>query len=306
MIVYNKIKPDLVEKASCALGMFDGVHVGHRQVINTAKNAAIKHKCQSVVVTFKEHPQFITTQTPALQLTTLEERLDLFEEIGVDVALIINFDLHIAEMSPIDYIRTVLIDSLHARSITIGYDHHFGKGKKGNKDLLLYYSDKFNYTLNIVPPVSLDGQIISSSIIRKLLQYGEVAQAAKLLNRYHNIKGTIIKGDQIGRKLGFPTANIRPLNNNLVPDVGVYNVDIKIENSDQIFNAVLNIGFKPTFGVKDTISIEAHILNFSENIYKKDLSIYFKNKIRDEIKFKSPEELVKQIKKDIESIQQCL
>lgn len=291
----------MLTESSCALGMFDGVHIGHQNVLSSAIKMAASLNCPSVAVTFSVHPQFITAHTPTPQLTTLEDRLDLFEKLGIDVAIVINFDSEFSKIPAEDYINKYLIEGLHARNISIGFDHQFGRGKKGNQFMLKEYSSMYNYTVQVIPPISIDGQIVSSSIIRKLLKYGEIEMANKLLGREYISRGSVVKGDQRGRTLGFPTANIKPSGNVLLPACGVYYIEIQISNStlSPKFPAVLNIGYRPTFSNNDIATIEAFILDFDKNIYGEKIILTFKEKIRNEIKFNSPEELIKQIKKDV-------
>lgn len=300
MEVYREITPNLLEKSSCALGMFDGVHIGHQAVLYRAKQRAKHYDCPSVIVSFAQHPQKITAHTPASQLTTLDERLDLFDKFGIDVAVMLTFDEHLSNMNAYEYLKSNLIDGLHAKSITIGYDHHFGKAKQGDQHMLTAYADEFEYEVHVIPPVSLNGQIVSSSIIRKLLGYGEIRSANHLLGRRYSISGLVVEGFRRGRKLGFPTANVKTDPQRLIPECGVYAIDVAIEREEMSRPAVLNIGYCPTFDDVVQPTIEAHILNFDEDIYNKNITIYFRDKIREERKFKTIEALKDAIRNDIE------
>ncbi|MEW5821240.1 MAG: bifunctional riboflavin kinase/FAD synthetase [Cyanobacteriota bacterium] len=304
MLVYNNIEQNLLKKSSLALGMFDGVHTGHKSVINSAKDMAHKYNCPCVVLSFSTHPQYITARTPTPQLTTLSERLELFEKEGVDIAIIIDFDKEFSQIPAEDYISKILVGSLNAKAISIGYDHRFGRGKRGNQYLLKDFAYTYNYEIKVVPPVTVEGQIVSSSIIRKMLKFGDITLSNKLLGRDFKLIGQVETGAKRGRELGFPTANIKPFSNVLIPACGVYAVEIQIENSTLKHTAVLNIGFRPTFADRNKPTLEAFIIDFNEDLYDKFLNIYFKCRIRDEKKFSSPEELIKQIHKDIATVKE--
>jgi riboflavin kinase/FMN adenylyltransferase len=293
----------MLKGSSCALGMFDGVHLGHQEVINSAINNAQKFNIPSVVLSFSTHPQVTTSNTPTPQLTLLEDRLARFEELGVDIALILEFDKSFSMMSAEDYVEKLLCKGLHVQSISIGFDHRFGRGKRGNHFLLQEMGTRYRFTVCVIPPVSIDGQIISSSVIRKLLKYGDIKTANNLLGREFVIKGCVVEGAKRGRTLGFPTANIKPYGNILIPACGVYAVDVQIENSSFAtkYKAVLNVGYRPTFSDREIPTLETYIINFNQNVYQQEISITFKDKIRDEKKFNTTEDLICQIKQDIET-----
>lgn len=304
MLIYNNIKPDLVTKTSCALGMFDGVHLGHQEVIRAARNMAQVHNCASVVVSFSTHPQLLTAQTPTPLLTTLEDRLSLFEKCGVDIAVILDFDKELQKITADDYIKKYLVEGLHAKCITIGYDHHFGRGKRGNQFLLAEMGEIYDFSTQVIAPVSIDGQIISSSIIRKMLRYGDIKLANKLLGRDFMLRGIVEKGVQRGRQLGYPTANVKTSSNILVPACGVYSVEVQIGDTFIRHPAVMNIGFRPTFSDRMLPIIETFILDFNKDIYGEKVCIYFKERIREEKKFNSAEDLIVQIKKDVDYVKE--
>lgn len=303
MLIYKEITPDLLQKSSCALGMFDGVHRGHQRVIGTAKKMALVYDCPCVVLTFSAHPQFITASTPTPQITTLNERLDLFEQEGVDISIALDFNKEFSQITAEQYLKNMLVGGLNMRSVSIGYDHQFGKGKRGNQFFLKEFAEEFNYDVQIVPPVTVEGQIVSSSIIRKILKYGDIRFANKLLGREFKISGVVETGAKRGRTLGYPTANVKPEENVVVPACGVYSVEIQLMNTSVKYPAVLNIGYRPTFADVTEPTLEAFIIGFDQDIYGENVSVTFKSRIRDEKKFSSPEELVKQIQKDIEYVE---
>ena len=270
----------------------------------TAKKMAEMYNCPCVILSFTVHPQVITARTPPPQLTTLDERLELFEKEGVDIAVMLDFDRRFSQITAEEYIRDILVGSLNIKSVSIGYDHRFGRGKRGNQFLLKELSADYNYEVQVIHPVTVDGQIVSSSIIRKMLKFGDIKFANKLLGREFKLSGIVVEGAKRGRLLGFPTANIAPESNIIIPACGVYFVDVQIEDSLLKYNAILNIGFRPTFADRNKPAIEAFILDFNDNIYNKNITLFFKERIREEKKFSSPEKLIKQIKKDIEIIKQ--
>lgn len=296
MQVFRKIEPNLILNSSLALGMFDGVHVAHKAVIIDAVNKAKILDAVPAVVAFANHPQYVTSKTPTKLLTTLDDRLDLFAKLGIKAALILDFTSELSDISADDYLQTVLLGALNAKSISIGYDHCFGKGREGNYDFLQENSSKYNYEVDVIPPVSIEGQIVSSSVIRSFIALGNMESAANLLERPYSLKGNVIKGKQRGRTLGFPTANLDVDKSLMIPSTGIYAGVVEFEN--QQFKAVINIGKNPTFGDIHHISIEVYILNFSKNIYNQSIKVDFIKKIRDEIKFASVESLVAQIKID--------
>lgn len=296
MLVFREIKPNLLESSSLALGMFDGVHLGHKKVILDAVRMSQKLNTISAVITFAKHPQFVTARTPTKLITSLEDRLDLFENLGVQATVILDFNEDLCKMTAEEYLQNVLIGALNAKSITTGYDHHFGAQKKGNIKFLESYKEDFGYQINVIPPVNINGQIVSSSIIRQFISMGEMESAAKLLGRLFTIKGTVIRGMQRGRIFGFPTANLIMPEEIIEPASGVYTGAIEINNKS--YYTVVNVGKRPTFGDLTEDLIEAHIIDYSGDLYGKIIEISFLKKIRDEKKFNSIEELKAQIQQD--------
>ena len=303
MLIFREIKQNLIPSSCLALGMFDGVHIGHQKVILDAVKKSGKIDAISAVVTFSKHPQNITARTPTLLITSLEDRLAILEEIGVQTTIVLDFDEKLSRLSAENYLQKYLIDGLNAKSISVGYNHHFGEQKRGNIEFLEKQSEHYGYQLSVIPPISIDGQIVSSSVIRELLSFGNVYQASKLLGRPFAIKGHVVKGKQRGRILGFPTANIKSEANIIVPAAGVYSGVVSIENTD--YYTVVNIGIRPTFGDLTENLIEAHIIDFSGDLYDETIEISFLEKIRDEKKFNSLDELKSQIKLDCQHATTC-
>ncbi len=296
MLVFREYKKDLITSSCLALGMFDGVHIGHQKVLSSAINKAKLYGALSTVVTFSKHPQIITTKTPAKLITNLEERLKLFEKLGVDAALILDFNEELSQLKPDKYIEDVLVNSLNPKNISIGYDHRFGEQKKGNNIILQNYGDIHDYDVSVIAPVKINGQVASSSAIRKFISCGDVESAAKLLNRSFSIYGQVIHGEKRGTALGFPTANIAFPDFIISPGSGVYLGNVKVKN--QFHPAVINVGYRPTFGDLNQALIEVHILDFNDLIYDELINVSFIKKIRDEKQFASIEELTQQIEFD--------
>jgi len=284
----NKIKK--FKRPVVALGVFDGVHLGHREILKAAVKKARSIKGTSAVLTFWPHPQ------KEESLYSLEHRLRLIGELGIDVCIVINFNQKFAGISAENFIKNILIRKVGADYIYIGKNFKFGKNAKGDFKLLRKLSPIYNFKLKVFEVIRINNQTISSTYIRKLIKKGNLQAAQRLLMRPVSVLGTVIKGASLATKLGFPTANINP-HHEVLPSSGVYAV--KIIFNHQKLNGVCNIGTKPTFRTQGEKHIEVYIFNFRQNIYGRYLEIQFVKKIRDEKKFASSPSLVKQIKKDI-------
>lgn len=230
MLVFNEIRQNLVPASCIAHGMFDGVHIGHQKVILDAVKRAEDINALSIAVSFKNHPQSITAKTPAKLITSLDKRLELFEELGVQAAVILDFNEELSSLSAQEYLDKILIDSLNMKSISIGYDHRFGAQKKGDVKFLEQNSSVYNFEISVMPPVKISGQLASSSDIRKFISIGDVTTASELLGRPFSIKNKIIYGQQRGRMMGFPTINLQMPDNIIEPAAGVYSGIAEIEN----------------------------------------------------------------------------
>ncbi len=288
------------EYAVLTIGTFDGVHLGHRKIIEQLVNEAKRVNGTSIVLTFFPHPKHVVgnNSEAVLLLNTLEEKVKLLSEAGVDHLVVTPFTTEFAELSAENYIKEFLIKSFHPHTLIIGYDHRFGKNRIGDFNMLEKYSTEFGYNVMEVPEHILAHIKISSTQIRKQLLLGNVKQANALLGYNYFFSGIVIDGEKRGRTIGFPTANLEISDNEkLIPAKGVYAVDVKIEGVDIQYKGMMNMGTKPTFdGLKKTI--EVNIFDFDEMIYGKNLIIFFKFKIRDEIKFDSVEALVIQLNED--------
>ncbi|GIW21724.1 MAG: riboflavin biosynthesis protein [Candidatus Sericytochromatia bacterium] len=300
MRIFNEI-PNLDKNTTIAIGTFDGVHYGHRQVLSKAKQVAKENNQEFVIFTFTDHPAIVTgsKEVPKL-ITVYEEKLELLKSFDADICIIYQFDKKFSNLSPEDFIENILIEKLKAKNICVGFNFFFGYQASGNIYTLKNLQNKYNYNSYIIEQFKIDNTIVSSSEIRKLILDGNFEKANKLLGYEYSISGRVIKGKGIGKSvLGIPTANLDVNQRKILPKNGVYSCFVKINND--IFKGVMNIGNRPTLD-NGNKSIEVHIINFDKNIYDHYITITFKSFIRDEKKFNSLEELKEQILKDIESI----
>lgn len=294
------------------IGTFDGVHAAHQKIIERLNQLAKKINGKSVLVTFDPHPQTVV-QNPlkpaTIQLlTTNEEKEHLLALQNIDYVVITPFTPEFANQSAEAYIQNFLIQNFEPHTIVIGYDHLFGKNRTGNFAMLQQYAPIYNFKVEEIPAHEIDNCIISSTQIRNNLLKGNVLEANKLLNYDYFIMGKIIEGKQLGRTIGFPTANVQPLENNkLIPKIGVYAVYATLENDPNIYNGMMNIGYRPTVdsNAKEP-TIEVHLLDFEGDIYNKIIKVCMVNRIRDEQKFENIDALIQQLHSDKQSAQTIL
>lgn len=299
MQVLNKTSNKLPRKTAVALGMFDGVHIGHKTVIQQALDYAKANIVQSAVVTLANHPRKLTQGKAPDLITDLNTRLKIFEELGVDCVLILDFDKELMNTSAEDYLEKYLLNILNPEFISTGYDHHFGKNRGGSIEMLKIWTKNHHIKLVVVGEIDMDDEKISSSKIRDLIHLGKIKEANELLGHRFKIVSRVIKGKKQGQVLGFPTANLKLPEDTIVPATGVYSGRCSIEGFENDYKCVVNIGYRPSFDDGNYKSIEVHILNFNQDIYGKDLNLEFEYKIRKEKKFNSLEDLKEQIKRDI-------
>lgn len=285
------------------LGNFDGIHLGHQELVRMVMKRAQEIRGQSMVVTFRPHPLKVLAPEKCPPLISIyEEKIELFRKLGIDVLVKIPFSLHFAEMSPRDFVRKILCDLLGLKEIFVGYNYRFGRGREGTTQTLRAMGEEFNFRVNEVKQIALKSEVISSTRIRQLLTAGEVEHAAELLGRPYAITGIVIRGDSRGKTLGFPTANIAS-KHAIVPANGVYAV--KLSARDTCYSGVVNIGVRPTFETK-SLAIEVHVFDFNEDLYGEEVTIYFIRKIREERKFETSEALIGQISRDIRAAREIL
>lgn len=294
------------KNAVITIGTFDGVHTGHLQIINQLKKEAELVKGESVIITFHPHPRKIIFQQQKKEegkkvndiqlLNTLDERIELLKNQGVDHLVIVPFTNAFSEQSAEDYIQKFLVSNFQPHTIITGYDHRFGKDRKGNYMLLEKFGEIYDYTVKEIPGHVLNNVAISSTKIREALLAGDVDTANKFLGYQYFFIGVVTEGDRLGRTIGYPTANIPPESiDKLVPANGVYAVNIRIDSD--FYKGMMNIGVRPTVGGLKKV-IEVNIFNFDKNIYGKDIRIYLKKYLRSEQKFNGLNELKDQLAKD--------
>lgn len=287
-----------------AIGYFDGVHLGHQQVIKRACDIAKKNNLPCGVMTFNPHPMVVINKYAKIdQLTPVECKLKIFKELNIDISYIVNFSKEFANLSPESFIEDFLI-KLNAKGVVVGFDFAFGSKGLGNSELLIEKSNG-RYSVDVISSFNEDGEKISSTRIRDYLLSGKVLDANRLLGRNYSFYGKVIHGDKRGRTIGFPTANLELLENYLSIKKGVYVV--KIDINGKSYAGVMNIGYNPTF-VDDLYSpsYEVHIIDFKENIYNQILKIELIEFVRDEKKFNSIEDLKRQISDDVEHAKRAI
>jgi len=297
MLTFTSLNENLsaLGLTAVAIGNFDGLHLGHQKIIESLVREAKQLKLKSIVLTFSPHPEKILGQETIRMIQTINQRLRGLEQLGVEVTLIIPFHDDFFRLGPEEFIQKILIDRLKTRLVIVGADFRFGYGRQGNPDYLVKAGEKAGFKVKIIPPVVLDGEVVSSSLIRQLLEKGEIDLAARFLGHPYEIEGLVIKGDSRGQILGLPTANIEPKNEILPP--GVFISESQVQ--DRVFPSVTNIGFRPTFG-STSQTVESHLLNFSGTLYGQEIKTRLLKKIREERKFPDAESLREQILKDIE------
>lgn len=299
MKVYFNI-PEIKEKTTIAIGTFDGLHLGHKAVLNKAKTIASEMNHSFVAFTFLDHPAIVTGRKKVpLLLTTSEEKISLLEQFQIDYCIIPNFDKALSLLTPEEFVTQVLVDKLKARNICVGFNFFFGHKAAGNGETLKQLSSKNGYRAEIVAPVLFESQPVNSSLIRKLLTEGKIERANSLLGYSYFLKGVVIRGKGIGRSvLGVPTANVSVSSRKLLPKDGVYACEVIVRENK--YFGVVNIGIRPTFN-NGAQSIEVHILNFSDDIYDESLELNFKTYLREEKKFADTGQLKQQILTDIDA-----
>ena len=307
MLIFNGTEniPKEGNGYSVAIGNFDGMHLGHQSVIEIAKKT--RNESSVGVVTFEPHPrQYFQKKQPIFRLMKSETRKRILKPLEVDALFELPFDYSLANLSPKDFIETVLLEKLNVKNVVVGPDFRFGKNREGSVNLLKSYQRKNKLRLHIANPFMIEGKVVSSSVLRKKLVEGSVIEVTKMLSRYYEIDGMVEKGFQRGRDLGFPTINIG-LRSTIVPKHGVYAVLVKIlsQKKDRTLRGAASIGSRPTYGDYEP-NIEVFIFDFDENLYGEYVSISLVKFIRPELKFNSERELISQMKADCKIIEKLL
>lgn len=287
------------------IGSFDGVHLGHQEIIRHLVSEAHSREALAVAMAFFPHPAIVLgkRQNP-LYLTTIEERAEIMGEMGVDVVITYPFDLQTANMSAREFIA-LLHEHIKFEGLCVGHDFALGKNREGNTEKLSLLGQEFGYQVELIAAVKNDDVIVSSSGIRTKILEGEIEQAMRFLGRHYRIKGKVIPGDGRGKTIGIPTANLEIWQEQAIPKTGVYAAWAKIR--DRTFEAVVNIGVRPTFELETSLPrVEAHVLDFHEEIYGEEIILSFVARLRDERRFPNIEALVEQIRYDISRTKQLL
>lgn len=284
-----------MKKTIAAIGIFDGVHLGHRRIIKAAVRAAKRSKGRSIVITFDPHPlKVLKPCQPIPSIMSTAHRMRLICELGADVCAVIKFTRRFSGLKPRDFIKKVLVDRFKASELFIGSNFVFGKNNAGSAALLKRLGPEYGFKVAIVPMVKVNGKVVSSTAIRNLIIRGKIKEASRMLGRPVTVFGTVVSGASRGRLLGYPTANIDP-HHEAIPPSGVYAVRVRLGNKK--FGGALFIGHRPTFGEKEPV-IEAHIFDFRSMIYGEDIEVTFIKRLRGVRKFAGHRKLVEQIRKD--------
>ncbi|OSY88918.1 riboflavin biosynthesis protein RibF [Tenacibaculum holothuriorum] len=287
-------------KTIVTIGTFDGVHIGHQKIIENLVAEAKRDNKESVVLTFFPHPRMVLQQDASIELiNTIKERAQRLAKTGLDHLIVHPFSKEFSRLTALDFVRNVLVNQLDVSKLVIGYDHHFGKNREGNIEQLTEYSHLFDFTVEEIPAQDIDSVSVSSTKIRRALQGGGLKTANKYLGYNFSLTGKVVKGNQLGGKIGFPTANIHIEENyKLIPKEGVYVVKAKING--ERFHGMMNIGNRPTVNGANR-TIEVNFFDFDENLYNQQITIELLYYLREEEKFSSVEELKLQLKKDKEN-----
>ena len=301
--VYHKIEDfKQVKNLVATVGTFDGVHVGHQEIIGKLKEVAKQTDGETLLLTFFPHPRMVLfPDDDSLKLiNTLKEKTELLASFGLDHLIILPFSVEFSRITPTEYIRDLLIRDIGIKTLVIGYNHQFGRNRKGNFELLEELSPVYGFDVLEITAQEINEIKVSSTKIRRAIESGDISTANDYLKYNFSLSGIVVEGDQIGRKIGFPTANIKVLEKHkLLPGNGVYAVTVAVKNHQ--YKGMLNIGIRPTINNDaDRSSIEVHLFDMNEEFYDETIQVEFSTKLRDEIKFVNLDELKTQLHKDKE------
>jgi riboflavin kinase/FMN adenylyltransferase len=298
-------------RAVLTIGNFDGLHIGHRQILRTVIDRARARDGEAVVYTFDPHPRKVlqSDRAPSL-LTTTEQKLELLAAAQIDLVVLEPFTAAFATTTPENFVREHVHAHVAPLEVYVGYDFHYGRDRAGSMRLLTELGPRLGFAVTIIPEVTIGGRDVSSSRIRELLASGDVEEAKRMLGRSFAVRGTVVAGDRRGRTLGFPTANLAP-ENEVVPAHGVYAGHVQLLDAGTPaagtrFTAVTNVGRRPTFKQDDPALAEAHLLDFSGDLYGRRIEVSFEARLRGEAKFPSADALRAQIARDVELARQKL
>ncbi len=298
MIIFNNPEEiNITENTAVALGNFDGLHAGHMELVRTMKQAADREGSVPAVFTFSNHPSALLTGEKVPEIIYAEEKARLLEEAGVEYLFNIPFTDEIRSMTAEQYVTDLLIGKFKMKDAVCGFNYRFGKKASGDTDLFRKLSVEHGFRLHVVDPFMIDGKVVSSTLIRQAIMDGDMKEASTLLGRQYSIKGIVMEGNRLGRTIGFPTCNISVDEGMVAPANGVYQTCCAVDGI--LYEAVTNVGVKPTIGEYEK-NIETNIFDFDEDVYGREIEVFFIDRIREERKFSGIEELKKQIAKDRE------
>lgn len=291
-----------LKRAVVTVGTFDGVHIGHQTILQRVAQLAKEEDAGSVLLTFFPHPRLVLfpDDNDLLQLSTLEEKIDLIELSGIDHLIIHPFTVPFSRTTALEYVRDMLVKGIGVHKLVIGYDHHFGRNREGSLEQLKLMAPTYHFDVEEIPAQEINDVNVSSTKIRTALLSGDVTLANRYLGYAYSITGLVVQGNAMGRSIGYPTANVQPINpNKLIPGNGVYAVSASV--GLQNFRGMANIGHRPTVvRAQRERTIEVHLFDFNGDLYGQSMSITFAQRIRDEIKFSNVEALRQQLQKDAE------
>ena len=294
-VIFDPVEK-LEQHTTATIGIFDGVHLGHKSLIELMRQDSRKEKTSTCVITFHPHPQKVLRGSEIPLIVPLNERIRLLEREGVDFTVCFTFSKAFSKISAKDFVKDYLVERLKVKTIFVGPDLFFGRNREGNTDLLKNMANHFDFETKIIGPIYFEDELISSTAIRKLIESGMVKKAANFLGDCFCIEGKIKEGERRGRKLGYPTANLET-EWELYPKRGVYVTWADID--DKRYKSITNVGIRPTFN-KNQLLIETHILDFKDELYGKTMRVSFIDRLRDEQKFENIDALTHQISRDVE------
>ncbi|MFN3561984.1 MAG: bifunctional riboflavin kinase/FAD synthetase [Chloroherpetonaceae bacterium] len=300
-------KPFERKASAVTIGTYDGVHLGHRAIISTLVSDAKARGLRSVVITFEPHPRLVLGKTngaPIFLLSTLDEKLNILESLGIDCIIVIHFTKAFSETPAEAFVENVLVKQIGLAEIVVGYDHMFGRNRGGSFETLAMLAERHHFIVKQIPEQKVGTHHLSSTAIRRFLEAGEIEHANKLLGAPYQLSAVVIEGDKRGRTIGFPTANLLPPNAKLIPKHGVYAVEVSI--GEKTYRAMMNIGTRPTIQAQSGVSLEVHLLDFNGDLYGKSLTVRFLARLRDEQQFSSLDALKAQLERDKHAVQRLL
>tara|TARA_B100000795_G_scaffold227502_1_gene183883 strand:+ start:214 stop:1131 length:918 start_codon:yes stop_codon:yes gene_type:complete len=296
--IYHSLEEfEKIENAVVTTGTFDGVHIGHYKILDRLKEIATSIKGETVLLTFFPHPRMVLFSDNDLKLiTTKNEKIALLEEAGIDHLIIHPFSREFSRLSSVEFVRDILVNKIGTSRLVIGYNHHFGRNREGSFEHLKEYGPVYGFQVEEICAQDIDAISVSSTKIRKALESGDISTAKDYLTHNFHLSGIVVKGNNLGHKLGFPTANLKIVDSHkLIPANGVYLVTVSVRNQD--YKGMLNIGLRPTIDGEEK-TIEVHILDFDTNIYGEEITLTFESWIREERKFESLDALKAQLELD--------